>query len=78
MTVEYRTLLTKSPHFTLVTIDADVAETAARLRSQYGLRTPDALQISAALTAGCQAFLTNDKNLRKVTDLRVLVVDELL
>lgn len=67
-----------SPHFTLVPIDADVAETAARLRTSYGLRTPDALQISAALTTGCQAFLTNDKKLRRVTELRILVVDELL
>ncbi len=75
---QYRVLLTMSPHFTLVTIDASVAETAAILRAKYRLRTPDALQISAALTTGCQAFLTNDKDLRRVTELRVLVIDELL
>ena len=75
---QYRTLLTTSPHFTLVPIDAAVAETAAHLRSKYRLRTPDAIQISAALTTGCQAFLTNDKDLRRVTDLHIVVVDELL
>jgi len=75
---QYRTLLTTSPHFTLVNIDATVAETAAHLRAKYRLRTPDALQISAALTTGCQAFLTNDKDLRRVTELHIVVVDELL
>lgn len=41
------------------------------------LRTPDALQIAAALVAGCEAFLTNDAGLKRVTELRVLVLDEL-
>jgi len=76
--MQYRALLTTSPHFTLVTIDADVAETAARLRAKYRLRTPDALQLGAALMTGCQAFLTNDKDLRRVTDLHILVMDDLL
>jgi predicted nucleic acid-binding protein len=40
---------------------------AASLRARYGLRTPDALQISVALAAGCSAFLTNDARLQRVT-----------
>ena len=40
-------------------------------------RTPDALQLAAVLSAGCQAFLTNDAALQRVTELRVLVLDEL-
>ncbi|MBK9715381.1 MAG: PIN domain-containing protein [Kouleothrix sp.] len=58
-------------------IDAVVADQAAELRASYGLRTPDALQIAAALAAGCTAFLTNDARLQRVTELRVLVLDEL-
>jgi predicted nucleic acid-binding protein len=37
----------------------------------------DALQIAVALEAGCEAFLTNDRTLKRVTELRVLVLDEL-
>jgi len=49
----------------------------AELRARHNLRTPDALQIAAALVTGCQAFLTNDGSLKRVTDLSVLVLDEL-
>ena len=58
-------------------VDAEVAGYAADLRAQYGLRTPDALQIAAAKTANCQVFLTNDKALKRVEAVRVLVLNEL-
>lgn len=54
------------------------AELSAELRARYRLRTPDALQIAAALEAGCEAFLCNDANLRRITELRVLVLDDLV
>ncbi len=74
---EYRDLLLHSRNFGLVSIDASIAEQAADLRARYRLRTPDALQIAAALTAGCEAFLTNDPPLKRVAELQVLVLDEL-
>ncbi|HEY3324362.1 MAG TPA: type II toxin-antitoxin system VapC family toxin [Planctomycetota bacterium] len=74
---EYRELLLKSENFSTVPIDAAISERSADLRARYNLRTPDAIQIAAALNAGCQAFLTNDAKLKRVTDLRVLVLGEL-
>jgi predicted nucleic acid-binding protein len=74
---EYRALLLASRDFQTLPIDGGIAEQAANLRARYGLRTPDALQISAALAAGCAAFLTNDVRLQRVSELRVLVLDEL-
>lgn len=46
---QYRDLLTNSGDFTLYAVTARIAETAARLRGGYRLRTPDALQIATAL-----------------------------
>jgi predicted nucleic acid-binding protein len=74
---EYRDLLLHSRNFRLILIDSTVAERAADLRARYNLRTPDALQIAAALETGCQAFLTNDIQLKRVIELRVLILDEL-
>ncbi|MBA2503631.1 MAG: PIN domain-containing protein [Pyrinomonadaceae bacterium] len=74
---EYRDLLTHSRNLTLVSIIPEIADTAAELRSRYRLRTPDALQIAAALESRCQAFLTNDADLQRVKELRVLVLDRL-
>lgn len=62
---------------TFVSINQQVGETAARLRAQYNLRLPDALQMGTAIVAGCDAFLTNDAQLARVTELTVLVIDEL-
>ena len=74
---EYRNLLLDSANFHTLPIDAEVAGQAAGLRAQYGLRTPDAIQLALAKTATCQAFLTNDKALKRVMDVNVLVIDEL-
>lgn len=73
----YRRFLSRSRNLSLVPISASVAERAADLRARYGLRTPDALQIATALNVGCTAFLTNDFRLQRVTEIRVLVLDEM-
>ena len=73
----YGRLLTAGRHFTLVTIDAAIAENPAELRAQHRLRTSDALQIAAAARTGCDAFLTNDTALLRVTTPRILVLDQL-
>ncbi len=73
----YRDVLYRSRNFRLLPIDAAIAEVAADLRARYNLRAPDALQLAAAIKAGCDAFLTNDATLKKVTELKVLVLSEL-
>ena len=74
---EYRDLLLHSTNFYTLPVNAEIAEHAAGLRAQYGLRTADALQVAVAKMANCQAFLTNDKSLQRVEDVKVLVLDEL-
>src|SRR5205823_2343575 len=74
---EYRDLLINSADFEMFPINSVVAEDAADLRARYNLRTPDALQIAAALEAGCDAFLTNDAQLSRVTELQIMVLDDL-
>lgn len=74
---QYRTILSGSRNLSVVDINAAIADRAARLRADYRLRTPDALQIAAAIEAGCDAFLCNDLNMRRVSPIRILVLDEL-
>jgi predicted nucleic acid-binding protein len=54
-----------------------VVEQAAELRARLNLSLTDALQAASAIAAGCDAFLTNDHPLARVTGLRVLVLDDL-
>jgi predicted nucleic acid-binding protein len=55
-----------------------IAERAARARARYNLRTLDAIQLATALAGESTGFVTNDKDFRRVTDLEVLVLDDLL
>lgn len=73
----YLDLILHSANFEVHYIDAAIAVRAAALRARHRLRTPDALQVAVALNAGCEAFLTNDIALQRVTELRVLVLDQL-
>ncbi len=74
----YREILLYSPYLEILTLESSIAESAARLRASHGIRTPDAIQMATALGAECQAFLTNDKALRSVTELRVIVLADLI
>ena len=76
--MQYRTLLINSHNLELHPINSGVAVLAAELRARYNLRTPDALQVSVAVQAGCQGFLTDDNGIKRVTELRVVLLDELL
>jgi predicted nucleic acid-binding protein len=73
----YRDILLHSQNFQMLPVDKVIAEKTADLRVRYNLRIPDALQIAIALQAGCEAFLTNDVSLRRVGELRILLLDNL-
>jgi predicted nucleic acid-binding protein len=73
----YEAVLSNSLHFHLEPVSAKIARQGASLRATYHLRTPDALHIATALDVGCDAFLTNDLDIKRVTEINVLVLDEL-
>jgi predicted nucleic acid-binding protein len=62
----------------LIPLDSDVAEEAARLRARYGLMTPDAIQLASAIKGGARGYVTNDHTHRRVAELEVLVLDDML
>lgn len=66
-------------NISLIEISTDVAERAGKLRGQYpGIRTIDAIQISVAIDVGADVFLTNDKKLKQIKELKVLVLKDYL
>jgi predicted nucleic acid-binding protein len=74
----YENLLTDSRGLHLIDIDLDLLRAAAQLRAATRLKTPDALQMAAALSAGCPVFLANDGRLPALPGLRVLQLDDYL
>ena len=68
----YEALLTRSRGVRMVDISRDHLRAAAQLRAATGAKTPDSLQLVAALAAGCSSFLTNDRDLPAVPGIRIL------
>ncbi len=74
----YRGLLTTYPGLAWLHPDLVIADTAARLRAEYRLKTPDAIQAATAIQSKVSIFLTNDPIFQRVKELETLVLDELL
>jgi predicted nucleic acid-binding protein len=75
---KFYALLSTYPHLEWIAPTLEVADLAARLRAQYNLRTPDALQIATALGWQATGFISNDPLFRRVTGVEALILDELL
>ena len=70
----YEILLTQSRGIRFVDLDRALLRAAAHLRALFTVRTPDALQLAAALATGCTAYLTNDRALPRIAGLEIFQV----
>jgi predicted nucleic acid-binding protein len=68
----YEELLSNSRGIAVIDLTRDQLRTAAQLRAATGVKTPDALQLAAALGAGCMTFVTNDRRIPAIRGIRVL------
>ena len=70
-------LLTSPDTAEFISTNPKIAHQAAFLRVKYNLKLPDALQISTAIVSHCHVFLTNDTALKRVSELPILVLEDL-
>lgn len=75
---KYRKFLLNSSNFVIYSIDPIVAEKAAELRAQYGIKTPDAIQLAVGIENNGTLFVTNDRALKRINEIEVLVLKEYL
>ena len=61
--------------YTLVPVSAPIAVLAARLRADYRLKLPDAIQLASALDIGAAALVTHDRDFSRVSGMDVLTGD---
>lgn len=65
----YRATLTS---WRTISIDADIAESAARLRVSRRLKLADAVQAASALAINADALVTRDRDFSRVRWLRII------
>jgi predicted nucleic acid-binding protein len=63
---EYRSTLFSFPNLTFREMDYEIANQTAQLRAEYGLKTPDAIQLATALLEKADVFITNDTDFKRV------------
>ena len=73
---EIKFMLNAFSSLSIVSIDERLAEAAALLRGRYTIRLPDALQVAAAIQGEATLFLTNDKTVKKVDAVQVVILSE--
>ena len=75
---KYEDLLTNSKGLILADMDKNIAVESARLRAKYRIKIPDAIQVASGLVNGAKAFITNDSNLKKIKEIKVIVLDDIV
>jgi predicted nucleic acid-binding protein len=73
----YETLLTKT-EIEAFPITFDILREAANLRAKQNFKTPDAIHSATAHTANCKYLLTNDTGFRRLSNLQVIVLSDLI
>jgi len=58
----------------IINVNYEAAKQAAKLRVNYNIKTPDALHLACAIESGCEVFITNDKDLEKVQEIKIIVI----
>jgi predicted nucleic acid-binding protein len=71
-------LLVNSPSVLFSPLDDATADLAAELRARYNLALADAFQIAVAIQTHCDAFLTNDVELKRITEIPIFVISEIV
>lgn len=61
-----------------IPITQAVLKEAAHLRASTNLRTPDAIHAATAMIEKCSVFLTNDAGFRTISNLPVVLLNEIL
>ena len=76
---QFSEFLIAGKNITMMEITTGIAESAGNFRGRYSfLKTMDAIQIAASLEAEADAFITNDTKLKRISEIKIIVLKEYL
>ena len=65
-------------NFQIIEPNRIIAQQAAKIRAKYsGIKGMDSIHLATSIYFGCDIFLTNDTQLKQVTEANVVIVDDL-
>ncbi|MDO8722627.1 MAG: PIN domain-containing protein [Syntrophales bacterium] len=75
---DFSELIVNGKNTVFVPIDQNISQKAAQLRASYSLSLTDALQIATALAADCDALLTNDMEMKRITEIKIVALADVI
>lgn len=74
----YKKAISNRKNFFIVPVLRDLLIDAAEISANTQLKLPDAIHTATAIRAECTTFLTNDRQLKKLTDIPVILLSEVI
>lgn len=74
---QYEEILTMSENIDIIDINTEIARETAKIRADYSIKTPDAIQLATAKYSFADYFLTNDIRLKTFKDLNIITLSDL-
>lgn len=71
-----RRAVTAGKGIEFVGLNDTIAASAADIRARHGFHLLDSVQLATAIASQCEAFVTNDFQLRRMTEIQVVTVSE--
>jgi predicted nucleic acid-binding protein len=78
LTERYKLLFETFPNLQVSPLNEHVADIASSLRAHYDINTPDAIQVATSLEQKADIFITNDATLKKISEIKVLLLSEMI
>jgi len=75
--LQFLSFLEALKNISIISFTKQEALIFAQLRAKYpSIKPPDAIHLATAICSGADAFVTNDKNLRQVEEIEVLLLSK--
>ena len=76
--VRYKKAIANRKNFFVMPVLRDLLIDAADVRAKTQLKLPDAIHAATALRTKCTTLLTNDRQIKKLTDISVVLLSEVI
>ena len=75
---EYQQIFSEMQNLEILSPSFQTSINAAKIRARYNLNLPDSYQLQMAIDSSCKTFLTNDVHLKKVREIKIVVLKDLI
>lgn len=65
-----------TPNLEIIDFSLPIADLAASISVKYKLSLADAIHLATAIIDRCEVFITNDKRIKKLKEIKVLQIDK--